>query len=113
MLHRFTRISILFSFLICFSFFISSCSDDDNNIDGCNTTSYDEQISAISNDFTMSLQNFAGDPTDENCQKYLRAYDNYLNFIKDFQSCGIIINGSEISSLISQLEQDRSDIPCS
>lgn len=112
MLHRFTRIFILFSFLLCTTFFFSSCSDDDG-IDACDTSSFDQKLTTISSDFTTSLQNFAGDPTDENCQEYLQSYDNYLNFLKEFRSCGLIINGEEISSFISELERDRSDIPCS
>lgn len=98
--------------IVTMLFVTSSCSDDSTS-DVCNASTYDQRIMSITSSFSTAAQDYGTNPNDANCQAFLEAYGDYIDFLKEFRDCSFTVNGSDLNQVISESEAQRNDLPCS
>lgn len=85
---KYTTVFILFSFL----FLSISCGSNDPTDPGnCSTQfsqSFEDELTAVN----VATQNYAADPSSENCQAFKDAYNDYLDALDDWEECANFYN---------------------
>ena len=70
--------------IILFGFFFSACGSD---VDCSDPANLDDNWAQELADVRTSQDEYAADPSSENCNAYKRALDVYINVLKDYKSC--------------------------
>lgn len=111
------KLSFLMMLFGLISFSLVSCGDDDEDGGGSgNIYTGPNCYSAWANVYSQSVQqmsqaaqNYGMNQTEENCNAFKAAYQDFLNDVKPFQNCAAI-TGQERQEFIEQIEEAEEEI---
>lgn len=115
--NRIMKFRILLCLLTIGCFAISSCGSDDDpnngNVDCDNSFSITVEIEDELNAFLNAAQAYGISQTQENCNAYKAAGNDYVDALRALEDCARIVGElQEYNQLLDQLETDINNIPC-
>ena len=96
---------------------IASCGNDDddgggNNPDLCLFTTFNDRVLESLEDVQATAAAFANDPTTANCEAYRLAAQDYLDTIREFDTCADIISRQEYQESLAEAEMELANLQC-
>ncbi|GJM31078.1 MAG: hypothetical protein DHS20C18_00790 [Saprospiraceae bacterium] len=73
--------------ILCSLFLATSCKKDDDGSSCGDNFNYALELQAESSNLSAAAQTYAQDQTQENCEAYKTAVQNYLNAAADLDNC--------------------------
>lgn len=109
----------LFFYLFLFIALLSTaaCGNDDNGDDPmdpgpCTSFLYTERITAVFESLNATLLTYANDPSISNCEAYRDAAQEYLDALREFETCTFLANDAEYQESVREAQQEVNDIDC-
>ena len=90
---------------------LSACGDDDDD-DNVNCNTIDEDLQAEAEAIGTAFANFLTEDTEANCNAFIAALDDYIDFISQFRSCLEAAQQEELDDAIEAFEATRDANPC-
>lgn len=115
MKNKFQFLSILFLLFIG----LAACEDKDGDGDGKNnnpcSTAWAISTSAESQAVSSAALAYGSDQSQENCQAYKNAFQDYLNALKEFEDCSELStqDRQSLQSSIAQAQSGLNGLDCS
>lgn len=96
---------------------IAGCGNDDddgggNNPDLCLFTTFNERTIDALNDVQAAAVAFGNDPTTANCEAYRAAAQDYLDTVRDFDTCADIVSSQAYQESLAEAEMELADLQC-
>lgn len=88
----------------------SACSSNDDD-DLCADIVGDEYIEIAENLLTSSIS-FGTNPTNENCNNYKNAMQNYIDYAESIKNCLDSAERAELQEEITELETELANLNC-
>lgn len=97
-------------------FTITACGGDDDDIDNqtgfCTTALYGERVSAALDQFSTAVNAYANDPSTANCEAYRDAAQDYLDVLREFETCTFLVDDADYQESLREAQQEVNDIDC-
>jgi len=97
-------------------FTVTACGGDDddggNQPGVCTTALYGERVSAALDEFTAAVTAYSNDPTTANCEAYRDAAQDYLDALREFETCTFLVDDADYQESVREAQQEVNDIDC-
>lgn len=100
--------------LLATSLFLS-CGDDDGIAGAAcgNSFNFQVELQAEANALTAAATAYAQDPTTENCNAYVVAFNDYLDAAEDLEECALLVGqAAEYNAAIDEARADLNSLQC-
>ncbi len=99
---------ISFYLLVIGLAFMTSCGGD--SVD-CDVNVFNNGTQQRVNDYNNALVVYADDPTEDNCNKFKDAANDWLNFVEDYSSCDQF-DQTSFNEILQQARDALNQVPC-
>ena len=108
----------LFFLLLLFASILTTtgCGNNDDDGDGglglCTVGLYSERVPASLEAFTTAVTAFTNDPSPANCEAYRAAAQDYLDVLREFETCTFLVDDADYQESLREAQQEVNDIEC-
>lgn len=90
--------------------------DDDggggNNPDLCLLTTYNSRVLTSLQEFQAAANAYGNDPTTANCEAFRASAQDYLDVLREFETCADIVNTPDYIESVQEAEAEIAALQC-
>lgn len=92
----------------------TACKDDDDDNIECTETYFNDRTTELTEALDTAANNYNNDPSNANCNAFRDAYQDYVDFLRDFTDCAVELgeDQGEWNDSIEALEDILTLIEC-